>query len=370
MVWDQLSRAGKRVCVVGMPPGFPPPHVNGVYVSDFLTPDGSREYVYPAALQPEVDRAAGKYIFDVRFRADDRERVGRELIEMTRGHFAVARKLWSLERWDLFALHEIGPDRIHHAFWKYIDPYHPRYEDNLALRGLAEEYYTRLDGEIASLLDLVDPDVRVMIVSDHGSQGMAGCFCINQWLIQQGYLVLREPPPAAGTPLEEVAVDWSRTRAWGAGGYYARIFLNLKGREPEGILDPAEVPAFRRRLAGQLGSVQTPAGTPLGADLRVPKEIYREVQGDPPDLMVYFGALQWRSAGTLGHPSLFLTENDTGPDDSVHSFDGIYQVVDPATGTVGHGPEARLIDVGPTILEMFGQTLPPTVQGRVNPTFM
>ena len=97
-------------------------------------------HVYPAALQPEVDRAAGKYIFDVRFRADDRERVGRELIEMTRGHFAVARKLWSLERWDLFALHEIGPDRIHHAFWKYIDPYHPRYEDNLALRGLAEEY--------------------------------------------------------------------------------------------------------------------------------------------------------------------------------------------------------------------------------------
>jgi len=367
MLWDHLSRAGKRVCIVGMPPGFPPPHVNGVYVSDFLTPDGAKEYVYPAALQPELDRAAGKYVFDVRFRADDRGRVGRELIEMTRTHFAVARDLWAREAWDFFALHEIGPDRIHHAFWKFIDPGHPRYEDNPTLRGLAEEYYARLDQEIAAFLDGVGPDVRVMFVSDHGSQAMAGGFCINEWLIRQGYLVLRGPRPAAGTPLEGVSVDWAKTRVWAAGGYYARIFFNVKGREPEGVLEAAEVPALRQRIEAELGSVRTPSGTPLGVEVLDPQTTYREVRGDAPDLLVYLGKLTWRSAGTLGHPSLFLSENDTGPDDSVHSFDGIYVVVNPSAGNPGPGPSASLLDVGPTLLERFGLPRPKILQGVVNP---
>ncbi|MCI4373474.1 MAG: alkaline phosphatase family protein [Thermoplasmata archaeon] len=369
MVWDQLSRAGKRVCVLGMPPGYPPPHVNGVYVSDFLTPDGAKEFVYPASLQPEVERVAGTYVFDVRFRADDRERVGRELIEMTRKHFEVARFLWTREEWDFFALHEIGPDRIHHAFWKYIDPTHPRYEDNPALRALAEEYYVRLDHEIGSLLDLVPPDVRVVFVSDHGSQGMVGCFCINEWLIRQGYLVLQSGPPPPGTPLEEVPVDWKRTRAWGAGGYYARISFNIRGREPQGVLDGNEVPALRRQLAAELAEVRTPRGSLLGADVRAPHEIYRSVRGDAPDLMVYFGGLTWRSAGTLGHSSNFLTENDTGPDDSVHSFDGIYVVADPTDGVHGPGPARNLIDIGPTFLQRFGLPTTSSTQGVPIPNF-
>jgi predicted AlkP superfamily phosphohydrolase/phosphomutase len=367
MVWDRLSRVGKRVCVIGMPPGYPPPHVNGVYVSDFLTPEGATEFVYPASLQPVVERAAGKYIFDVKFRAEDRMRVGRELIEMTRAHFAVARDLWAREPWDFFALHEIGPDRIHHAFWKYIDPRHPRYEDDPTLRKLAEEYYSRLDQEIARLLEDVGPDVRVMFLSDHGSQGMTGCFCVNQWLIQEGYLALRGPPPKAGTPLEDLSVDWSKTRAWSAGGYYARVFFNLQGREPEGVLDPRDVPGFQRELTAKLNSVQTPSGEPLGAEVRVPRDIYRETRGDAPDLMVYFGGLNWRSAGTLGHSSLFLSENDTGPDDSVHSFDGVYMVVNPDQGPNGVGPNLSLLDVGATILETFGFPADPLLDGKPNP---
>jgi predicted AlkP superfamily phosphohydrolase/phosphomutase len=368
MVWDRLSRAGRRVCVIGMPPGFPPPHVNGVYVSDFLTPEGAQEFVYPKSLQPTVEKAAGRYVFDVRFRADNRERVGRELIEMTRAHFAVARELWTREPWDLFAIHEIGPDRIHHAFWKYIDPSHPRYVDDPPLRRLAEEYYARLDLEIARLVDLAGPEVQIVFVSDHGSQGMAGCFCINEWLIRQGHLTLRGPRPPAGRPLEEVAIDWSKTRAWAAGGYYARIFLNIKAREPEGVLEPSEVTAFQRQLTTELQSVRTPSGGALGAEIRTPASSYREVRGDAPDLMVYFGGLTWRSAGTLGHPSLFLAENDTGPDDSVHSFDGIYMIVDPSQGLLGAGPEASLMDVGPSILKVFGLSPTPGSSGAPNST--
>jgi predicted AlkP superfamily phosphohydrolase/phosphomutase len=370
MLWDHLSRAGRRVCVIGMPPGFPPPHVNGVYVSDFLTPGNDREYVFPASVQPEVERAAGGYAFDVRFRADDRERVGRELIELTRKHFAAARYLWTKEAWDLFALHEIGPDRLHHALWKFLDPRHQRFEDRSDLRSLAEEYYTRLDAEIGSLLDLFEPEVRVLFVSDHGSQAMTGCFCINEWLIQHDYLALRGPRPSVRTPLEQVSVDWERTRAWAAGGYYARLFLNVKDREPNGVLRASEVPSFVRHLTEDLGGVRGPEGEPLGVSVLDPRKIYRQVQGDPPDLMLYFGNLAWRSAGTVGPPDLFLAENDTGPDDSVHSFDGLYAVVDPTSGSPGPGPTTSLIDIGPTLLRAFGVDPGPGLDGKALSDFL
>jgi predicted AlkP superfamily phosphohydrolase/phosphomutase len=368
-VWDLLSHAGKRVCIIGMPPGYPPPHVNGVYVSDFLTPDKTSDYVYPLSLRSELETVTNGYEFDVLFRAGDRERVGRELLELTRKHFAAARHLWAKEPWDLFALHEIGPDRIHHALWKFFDPQHPRFEVNPTLRELAEKYYVMLDEEIARLLALVPPEVRILFVSDHGSQPMQGCFCINDWLIQKGYLVLKGPPPVPGTTLEKASIDWTKTRAWGAGGYYARIFFNIRGREAQGMLEPSEVEKFSQQLTRELGMVLRPDGKPLGSDVRLPREIYHEVNGDAPDMMVYFGDVAWRSAGTIGYSSLFLEENDTGPDDAVHSFDGIYVVVDPSEKHPSPGPSRNLMDIAPTILTYFGVPIPGRVQGKAIPSF-
>jgi len=369
MVWDLLSRAGRRVCIIGMPPGYPPPRVNGVYVSDFLTPDKSKDYVSPASMRPDLESVTNGYEFDVLFRADDRERVGRELFELTRKHFAAARYLWAKEPWDLFAMHEIGPDRIHHAFWKFFDSHHPRFENNRAMREIAEGYYAMLDEEIGKLLALVPPEVKILFASDHGSQSMQGCFCINEWLIKRGYLALKGPAPPPGTPLEKATIDWSKTRAWGAGGYYARIFLNVRGREPEGLLEPTEVQGFTVQLARELGEVRRPDGNLLGADVRLPKEIYHQVNGDAPDMMAYFGDVAWRSAGTIGYNSLFLEENDTGPDDAVHSFDGIYVVVDPSERVPSPGPVRELMDVAPTVLRYFGLPIPNHVQGKEIPAF-
>jgi len=368
--WELLSRAGKRVCVIGMPPGYPPPTLNGVYISDFLTPDGAKDFVTPPALATEILAVAGGYEFDVTFRAADRQRIGDELIDMTKKRWAVARHLWAKEKWDLFALHEIGPDRIHHTFWKFFDTTHPRYEDVPAYRDLVTRYYRMLDEEIGKFVALLGDDVSVFVLSDHGSMAMDGCFCINEWLIQKGYLVLKGPPPARGTPLEKVDVDWSKTIAWGAGGYYARIFFNVKGREPQGQLPAFQVPAMTARLTKQLGEVVLPNGLPLRPDVRSPAKIYREVQGDPPDLMIYFADLKWRSAGTLGHGGLFLSENDTGPDDSVHSFDGIFLLAEPGRPPKGQMTPKSIIDIAATVLTRMGHVPPSRMQGRPIPELL
>lgn len=363
-VWETLSRLGKRVAIVGMPPGYPPPRVNGVYISDFLTPDDAKDFVQPPELADEIQAIAGDYRFDVTFRADDRARIGAELMDMTRKRWAVARHLWSKEKWDFFAIHEIGPDRIHHTFWKYFDPASPRYESNVEFVKIVDDYYELLDEEIGKLLNLVGHEVTTFVLSDHGSQMMDGCFCINEWLLDRGYLALSGPRPPKGTPIEKAGVDWSRTQAWGAGGYYARIFFNVKGREPEGIVAPAEVNGLLEKMARELAQVRLPSGAPLDPDVRLPSKIYREVRGDAPDAMVYFGDLKWRSAGTLGYGTFFLRENDTGPDDSVHSFDGVYLMVEP--GRDGAGPQGpkSIIDIAPTVLKRMGVEPPARMQGR------
>jgi predicted AlkP superfamily phosphohydrolase/phosphomutase len=365
-VWDILSRAGHRVAVIGMPPGYPPPTVNGVYISDFLTPDDAQDFVNPVSLKDEIRAAAGgEYVFDVTFRAEDRDRVEREVFDMTRKHFAVARHLWAKEHWDLLALHEIGPDRIHHAFWKYFDPTHPKYVTGSPFNSIAERYYALMDEEIGKLLALVPDDVLVWIVSDHGSQAMDGCFCINEWLLKEGYLRLRGPRPPPGTPIDQVDIDWSKTKVWGSGGYYARLFFNIRGREPEGIVDPKEIPALTAQLERGLNQVLRPDGQPLGARLLDPAQVYHEVRGDAPDLMGYFGDLRWRSAGTIGYDTMFLSENDTGPDDSVHSMDGFFILYDPrAPEKHGHLPEQSIMDVAPTLLRRLGLPVPSYMQGK------
>lgn len=365
-LWDLLSREGKRVAVIGMPPGYPPPHVNGVYVSDILTPPGAADWVYPQSLTEELRAVAGgTYVFDASFRADDRDRVEREVFEMTRRRFAVARHIWNQEAWDLFALHEIGPDRIHHAFWKYFDPTHPKHVVDAQFNSTADRYYALLDEEIGRLLDGLSDDVLVWIASDHGSQAMDGCFCVNEWLIREGFLTLRGPRPPPGTRLSQAEVDWSQTRVWGSGGYDARLYFNIRGREPSGIVDPKEVPALTRELRTRLETVVRPDGELLGVALLDPAKIYREVRGDAPDLMAYFGGLRWRSAGTIGYDSLFLAENDTGPDDSVHSMEGVFVLYDPrAPERAGVLAEQSILDVAPTLLRRLEQKVPPHMQGK------
>jgi predicted AlkP superfamily phosphohydrolase/phosphomutase len=192
---------------------------------------------------------------------------------------------------------------------------------------------------------------------------MGGGFCINEWLVRSGYLRLQHPVPA-GTPLEKAPVDWSKTRAWAAGGYYARVFFNVRGREAEGIVDPADVGALNGELRAALRTIRTPDGREMVTHILEPATMYRTVTGDPPDLMLYFDDLRWRSAGSLGYPTLYLKENDTGPDDAVHSRDGILVVRDPAHPGPQRLCPQDILDVTPTLLALLGETIPGHIQGR------
>ncbi len=363
-LWDMLGEHGKQSIVLGVPLTYPPKPLNGLLIGDFLAPDTRSEYTYPPELKVEIQEVVGDYLFDTRdFRTEDKERLLSEIYQMTRQRFALARHLATTKPWDLFLMVEMGPDRIHHAFWKYFDPKHPKYVAGNPLEHAIRDYYVALDAEIGAFVSVLDPDTRLLIVSDHGAKRMDGGICFNQWLIQEGYLVLKEPVHAV-TKFSPALVDWSRTRAWGDGGYYGRLFLNIQGREPNGIVAPADVEHLRAELTTRLEALGDESGVPIGTRVFRPELTYAAMRNVAPDLIVYFGDLHWRSVGSIGHPSIWTHDNDTGPDDANHAQEGIFLMATAGDRPFGAGlPRSGLsiYDVAPTVLAAFGITPPPGV---------
>jgi predicted AlkP superfamily phosphohydrolase/phosphomutase len=285
---------------------------------------------------------------------------------MTEKRFKLVKKWIAEKDWDFFMFVEMGTDRIHHGLWKYHDTTHHKYEVNPRLNESIHDYYRYIDGEIGQILDLVDEDTTVFIVSDHGAKKMDGGICVNEWLIREGYLTLKTQPQTL-TAIDKCEIDWSKTKVWGDGGYYARIFLNVEGREPQGIVKPAEVEALRSELIAKFEALVDHNGVNIGTKVFKPKEIYKEVNGVPPDLIVYFGDLYWRSVGTVGHGSIYTFDNDTGPDDCNHAQFGIVIKHDPDAHEGPGGRELtglQLMDMAPTILEQFGVPVPADMQGK------
>lgn len=214
-----------------------------------------------------------------------------------------------------------------------MDPEHRKYEPGPVSEAI-HDYYLTLDREIAQLLDSINcDDTSVSIVSDHGAKRPDGGVCINEWLRREGYLVLKSPPAQAGTPLAKCDVDWSRTRAWGEGGYYARICLNVKGREPQRIIDPRDFETVRDELASKLRAIADDQGRPRPTEAFVPEDIYRRVQGIAPDRIVIFGDLIWRAVGTLGYEGIHTYENDTRRDEANHAQYGHHNLIAPGLDT-------------------------------------
>ncbi len=365
--FDLLSDAGKYVVTIGVPGTYPPQPLNGIQVGDFLTPDTGVEYTFPAGFKAEIDEVVGRYILDVQgVRGADRDVVLQQIYDMTQKRFRLAEHVLTTRPWEFVMLVEVGPDRVHHLFWRDFDPSHPRHRADSPFAGAVRDYYKFLDHRVGDLLKLVDDDTTVLVVSDHGAQPMEGAVFLNEWLRSTGRLALKGGDPGAATPMKQVSVDWSRTRAWAEGGYYARVYLNVRGREPEGIVPRDEVDAELAALKEELAGLSDEAGRAVGVHAYRPSEVYAAARGVPPDLFVHFGDLRWRVAGAVGGGRVVVRDDDSAADDVGHHPDGVFIMAGPgapARGTVLE--DLAIYDVGPTLLHLLDQPVPADMRGRV-----
>jgi len=181
-------------------------------------------------------------------------------------------------------------------------------------------------------------------------RGIGGSF---HWLLDIPFLALSD-------------IDWSATKAWGEGGYYARIFLNVDEREPQGVIPMRDYEQVRNELAEKIEGIRGPSGEDIGTRVFKPQEIYRQVRGIAPDLIVYWGNLSWRSVGSLGHEEVWTFENDTGPDDANHAQEGVFVYYDPQRNLKGRELSGlEIMDFAPTVLHHFDLPIPPDMQGRI-----
>jgi predicted AlkP superfamily phosphohydrolase/phosphomutase len=364
-IWDHLGREGKRSIIVGVPPNYPPRRINGISVGCFLTPDSTKnDYIHPAGFKAKINELVGEYPVDVKnFRTDNKAWLKDEIFRMSQKQWQVVHWLLKEQQWDYFHFVDIGLDRMHHGFWNYFDEKHVQFEAGNRYRNAIPEYYLWLDQQIGKALDLVDENTIVLVVSDHGAQRLDGGIAVNEWLIREGLLVLNEYPTVI-TPFDRLSVNWNKTRVWSEGGYYARVFFNVQGREPNGVIPPGEYESFQEEMKARFEKLLDDKGQPLNSLVFNPKEIYKNVRNIAPDLIVHFGGLLWRSIGSVGHHAIHVQENDTGPDSCNHAQHGVFILKAPNLPANGEYEGALLLDIAPTLLDLAGYEIPESMQGR------
>ncbi|HEY4661649.1 MAG TPA: alkaline phosphatase family protein [Terriglobales bacterium] len=364
-IWDHLGREGKRSIIVGVPPNYPPRRINGISVGCFLTPDTTKnDFTHPANFKTRINELVGDYPVDVKnFRTEKKDWLKEEIFSVSRKQWKVVHWLMKEQEWDYFHFVDIGLDRMHHGFWNYFDEKHVQFEPGNPYQNAIPEYYLWLDQQIGKAMELLDEDTVVLVVSDHGAQRLDGGIAVNEWLIREGLLVLDQYPDTL-TPFEKLKVNWSQTRVWSEGGYYARVFFNVQGREPNGVIPPGEYEFLQDEMKAKFETLTDDKGQPLKSLVFKPKEIYNSVRNVAPDLIVHFGGLLWRSIGSVGHRTIHVQENDTGPDSCNHAQYGMFILNAPNCPLRGEYQGARLLDIAPTLLHLGGYEIPETMQGR------
>ncbi len=259
-----------------------------------------------------------------------------------------------------------GTDRMQHMFWRYLDEGHPARPREIpaAHQNAIEDLYRRMDDLVGRTMAKCDgPDTLLMVLSDHGFNSFRRGIDLNRWLEQEGYLKVDDSRRHA----EHLAgVDWSQTRAFALG--LTGIFLNIRGKFSQGIVDSAsEAEQLRAEIAAKLAAIVDPA-TGERAIRRVyqaPRAYRGPYKEQAPDLIVGYERgyrVSWEAA--IGKTSTEIFHDNTKAWSGDHCVDpsvvpGVLFCNRPVTSD-----NARLLDIGATVLDLFGIATPDYMDGK------
>jgi len=181
-------------------------------------------------------------------------------------------------------------DRVQHMFWRFLDADHPAARDVPRDKrpNVIPELYQKMDKLIGRVMEQIDDDTLLLVISDHGFKSFARCMNLNAWLHQNGYLALNDSKTESGDWFQDV--DWSRTRAYTMG--LNGLYLNIKGREKQGIVDPSDAEALKIEIQQKLNGLKDPDSGAVGiTGVFITGNVYRgPYTENAPDLLVGYGA--------------------------------------------------------------------------------
>jgi len=400
-IWEILSERGRRVGVINDPCSYPPAPVNGFLISGMLWPGPPCPYSFPESLQQEIESEVPGYIVDVDLADKSKEEIFSQLRLSIEKRLSAALHFMNSREWDLFWIVFTESDRAQHRFWADMDRMHPVHSREQAERfgNCIFEIYRELDRCLGEIVNACPESAAVFIVSDHGFGPLYSSFDITRWLIDEGFLAqkgekallkrilgkiglleeatlvyrglkrFRQAEPKYGPDklqqqsesIDEIYsdVDWSKTRA-----YYTLdncIRLNLKGREPQGIVEPgSEEKALGALLKEKLSTLRFPNGKKVFRAVSLKQEAYCGRAVDlAADLIIPIDYGAYRGPADFAQ-YVSVESHNTGE----HTPDGIFIAwgdgIESGKQIVG----AHLRDIASTVLFYLDEPLTEEMEGR------
>ncbi len=410
-IFGRLSQADRRVGVMGVPSTYPPEHVNGFMIAGPWAPK-NESCVYPSELFTYLVDRGYEISNSTSYTPDTADTFVDYLEEVTERRATVALELMKKEPWDLFMTVFRDTDTVAHKYWQDMDRSHPAHDPKRAakLSDTILNHYRQLDGYIGEMLEILGDNGFAMVVSDHGQGPLYGEISINNWLLEVGLLELKHQLSwkdrylqimrktgitrsgvieRLGWPLvnrlrslmpdwtETVLpwphaqlieqVNWSKTKAYSFGSI-GQIHINLRGREPRGIVEPgAEYEALVRDITNQLDELTDPrSGEKIDVKAFRREDLYHGPFAERgPDLNLIFDDMSYITHITLDA----LRDSVVGPpadhESGTHRLHGMFVLWGPGVREGKSLPLADIVDVAPTAMHLMGESVPQDMDGHV-----
>ncbi|MCP4361668.1 MAG: sulfatase-like hydrolase/transferase [Chloroflexi bacterium] len=413
-MWDIAAQHGLQVGVVNVPVTYPPLPVNGFLISGLLTPPTTQNFTYPEDLHEELQANVGQYrVFPQEmYRSGNEAAYLDDLHHTLETRFQATSYLLQNKPWDLFAVVFGATDWVMHAFWKYHDPTHPYHDPEAAKQygNAIRSIYEHIDKALAELLELVDENTSVIIMSDHGAGPGIAKSMLNNWLLDIGLLKLKQTPKSRikhllfrlgftpenayplvsrlgllnvkvkrridprrkgkTSPVRRVFlsyndVDWSRTKAYTFGGM-GQIHINVKGRNRLGCVEPGvEYDELCDTIIKRVMEIKIP-----NSDQSFVKRAYRrdelyhgEHNDKMPDIVLLPSDMGYLDSGMEFFSNHLFSQLDANS--GAHRTNGVFMLLGPHAQPAQELEGVSIRDIAPTVLHLLSLPVPDNMDGRV-----
>jgi predicted AlkP superfamily phosphohydrolase/phosphomutase len=401
-LWDILGKEGRNVGIFNVPLTYPPRPVNGFLVSGFDTPSTKVCFTYPASLSEEIRSQVKDYVLAVQeayTRGNEKRYVEGLIFSLEKKEEAA---LYLIDRYEanlsLYVFMEL--DHLHHKLWRLVEA------GSENEKRLFQKVYQRIDETVGKIVSQFDEETTFLLVSDHGAGPLEGIMFINKWLMDQGWLTFKMSlflhlksfvsrtdlvpkvyrlasklglgrlgkllPPSlqhnlATSFISFEDVDWKQTQAY-AHGEYGQIFINLKGREAQGIVAPGEEYDHLREEITQrlLKLVHPKTGEKMIKKVYRREELYQGPMVEKaPDLSFAIGDFRYDSSVKFGVGTREIFGPPEFEDSGTHRREGtlIASGKNIHRGCLING--ATLVDIAPTALHLLDLPIPEDMDGEV-----
>jgi len=398
-LWEILSRNQKKIILVNIPVTYPPSPINGCMVTGLLTPSVRSNFTYPPHLAQEILQVEKDYTIITTqhlFQTRTLDNFVDELIKTETKRANVMRYLLEKNAWDVAMIHFQSTDPLQHAVFWYLDEKNPDFTPQNYQT--AQKLYASIDRNIAGLLKKVPESALKIVLSDHGFGPVTKTVFINNILINEEFLRLKQRrfysqkilsvyrflrkierkyirslftfPKSVAHVAKTTLVDWSKTKAFVFTGWlYGLIYLNRRGREKEGIVeDGQDYEKLRESIAKMLTTIKDPeTGDRVFQRIYKREEIYKgQNLKSAPDLIAVPETGYECSQSFIETSDDILKKNRLKKDHTgTHTCDGICIFSGEDLDVSVNLERADIIDVGPSLLYYSGCKIPSEMDGRV-----